>query len=109
GCAAVEENGVAILNPLGGCLGDESLLLELTLGSLFQGRQTGSFTDKHCPAVDSLDQSLPIPVVQIAPQRRFGNLHGLSQVSQGHEPSLTEKIQHTLPALLKQHTNDPER
>ena len=101
--AAVEQDRVAVLNAGGGRAGDGALLVELAGRAFLQGRQRGGIADVHGPAVRAPQQSLLVPVIQIAAQRRFGNVDRSRQIGQRDEAALTDQIQHPLTAFLNQH------
>ncbi len=79
------------------------LLIELTGRALLQGRQRRGIADVHGPAVRAPQQPLLVPIIQIAPQRRFGNVDRAREIGQRDEAALTDQVQHSLTAFLNQH------
>ena len=53
--------------------------------------------------MNALDEPALVPEVQVAPDRRFGDLDFARQVGQGDEPPLLDQVQKLLPALLDEH------
>ena len=103
GGAAVEQNRIPVANTGRGRPGDQALLGDLARGAVLQRGQHRAFTHKHGSAMDALDQSLVVPVIQVAPQSRFRDLHCFRQIRKGDESPLGDQIQHVSPAFLHKH------
>ena len=74
--AAIEQDGVAIVNARGGGAGQLPLFLDLPGGAFLQGRQRGVVGGVDGPAVRAPHQAPLVQIVQVTPNGRFGYLNG---------------------------------
>src|SRR5262249_222533 len=99
----IEQNGIAVLHAGRRRPGNRLLLLELARRALLQGRQGRPIADVNGAAVGAFERSLLVPVIQVAPEVRFGNPDGLGEVVQADEALLAYQIQDSFPAFVNKH------
>ncbi len=103
--AAVQENGVAVLEQRRG---------RQTDGTLFGGRRLGAFVKRrhrphlagvNRPAMSALDRPGQIKRFQIAPDRALGNAQNLHQLVQGRIALPSDQIQKMSATSLGEHAH----
>src|SRR5262249_51821033 len=66
-------------------------------------RQPLTVLGGHGAAVDALEGAAPLPVVQVAPGRRFRHADLAGQVGEGDEPPALDQFQDLLAAIFDEH------